>query len=224
VSDADRPMAKQDPRRAAALAIAAALRRMQSGTTSARAADRSRAAAQRAALRRGIGGSLGGGFGHDPRADAALLQLLGERAEDALGMRLYGDSPSDLIEAAALVAMLVAYTRAPLSAPDTPWSGRSLGRDLHRVKAKRSSEVYGRLVQELLRADRDRIARPLRRALTLMADDGGSLDAAVLIRDLCDWSRDDGQVQKRWAFHFWAPSPVAAEADDATHHDDGETA
>lgn len=204
-------------RTSAAARLATSLSWMQRGAT-ARAPD-SRALALRAALRRGVHGS----FGDQPTADAALLSLLPLPAEDGepppLDARL-----GRLLDDALLVAALVAATRVPVYEP-APRDGRragasrrSLGRDLRAIRARRPT-ASDDLLSAMLRASREQLPRHLRRALTLMADDGAALDVYTLVCDLAYWDSDDHWVQKRWAYHFW--SQAEARDDDNDGHDEG---
>lgn len=164
----------------------------------------SRALASRAALRRSVNGT----FGFDSKADAELLRLIplvpvdGELPEldAALGRTL---------DDASLVAGLVAATRVRVHVPTgpdgepRPWYSRSFGRDLRAIAVPRE-RISHSLLSTLLRSDREQLPRPLRRALTLMADDGAPFDAYSLMMDLGWWNADDARVQKRWAYHFWS--------------------
>lgn len=211
----------EEPRRAVAATLAYRLKRMQDEAT--RRTPVPAAVALQAALRHGSHS----GFGHDPRADAALLGMLRLPADDdgrppPLDRRL-----AQVLDDAALVATLVASTRVAVHEPTDndgkPASvgARSLGSDLRAVRSRRSSDAYEGLLNALLRADRSDLPRPLRRALTLMRADGGRLDVFGLVTDLAYWGADSGWVQKRWAYHFWS----SAETRPADHTpDDEETA
>lgn len=202
-----------------AAGLSSGLTRMQ-----AEAADRTpnpAAVTRRAALRHGSHH----GFGHDPRADAALLGMLRLPADDEGRPPPLDAALARALDDAALIAWLVASTRVTVHEPRATdgsharRGSRSFGRDLRAVKAKagRSSTVYEDLLTALLRADRPELSRPLRRALTLMRSDGGELDAFALFTDLGHWGADNGWVQKRWAYHFWSSAdarPAEASTDD----------
>lgn len=201
----------RDDRRAAAKPLAKALQDMQRGAVRANPA----ALRRRAALRRAVDGR----FGTHPEADGELLRML------PLPKTQDGELPpldrwlERSLDDASLIAGLVAATGIPVRIRETSQDPRrsSLGRGLRGLLKTRPERSVDSLLTALLRADRERLARPLRRALTLMADDELPLDVAALFEDLGFWDRDNRTVQRRWAYHFWATAPT-------DEHHDGEEA
>jgi len=192
---------KDDLRPTVAAQLTGGLVRMQEDAARAKP----HALALRAALRLGVRGS----FGATARADAALLGVVRVPVDDDGQPPPFDARLGRLLDDASLVAGLVAATRVRVYAPVTPdgapsaRSRRSLGRDLRTIKARRPT-ASDDLLTAMLRAGREQLPRHLRRALSLMADDGAGVDVYALVMDLDHWDADDHWVQKRWAYHFWS--------------------
>ena len=192
---------KDDLRPTVAAQLTGGLVRMQEDAARAKP----HALALRAALRLGVRGS----FGATARADAALLGVVRVPVDDDGQPPPFDARLGRLLDDASLVAGLVAATRVRVYTPVTPHgapsarSRRSLGRDLRTIKARRPT-ASDDLLTAMLRAGREQLPRHLRRALSLMADDGAGVDVYALVMDLDHWDADDHWVQKRWAYHFWS--------------------
>ena len=157
-----------------------------------------------AALRRGAGRRFG-----DPYASPELMRLVGKRI---LLEEPFRDSPriARTLDDAVAVAALVARSR-PVVRRSREGRG-SLGRDLRGLLVDRRAENVEAQLTLLLGAAREDLPRHLRRTIALLGSDRLGLDVEQLVLDLGAWERDDREVQRRWAFHFWIPDHVPAAA------------
>ncbi|MGE4427074.1 MAG: type I-E CRISPR-associated protein Cse2/CasB [Solirubrobacteraceae bacterium] len=177
-----------------------------------RAAERhdSNALRSLASLRRGGGRPFG-----DRDASPELMRLVGRHIDLESPFRM-SDEISRTLDDALVVAALVAQGRPYVRRAKR--GGGSLGRDLRALTTVRRPENVEDLLGLLLGASRDELPRHLRRTVALLGAHRLGLDVAQLVRDLGAWDRDDHEVQRRWAFHFWVPAgtgdPRASDAGD----------
>lgn len=168
-----------------------------------------------AALRRGAARR----FGNEPEAAAALLRIITPAITRDGAPPVLDPALSRLLDDAMLVASLVALARPRVAGGEPEGTERprrgSFGRDFAAVRPPRrpDAEPDDALMRAILGAQRDDLAFHLRRAVTLLGNEGGSLDVDALVCDLGRWEAEDRAVQRRWAYDFYAtPEPVTPQS------------
>ncbi len=112
-----------------------------------------------------------------------------------------------------LVAALFASHPQDWRGESPGWNDRNLGASMWRFKAAANqSEGPERRFVALLGTHADDVGTQLQSIVGLLRSKDVAVDWEQLLIDLQRWSRDDREVQRRWARSFWA----------AEHNEEGE--
>lgn len=182
-------------------------------------------------------------FQHKP---FALIQRIsdaigakGDRRMRAVLRRSLASEPGEDLRAVALLESMIANMGAAKDELNGPWarqcaylvaglmaiapdarslrSGANVG-DAFAAKSPFNSDAglaAERRLAQLVDADEDQIAVRLRAAIQWLGTDAAP-DYSQLFRDLCDWSRDDRSVQRRWLRSYYKHNSASDEVGAAT--------